>query len=798
MPLIVGPLPTVISPKPREEQPTPQPQPSAEQQDSQRFWTSHGYPQYGGRYAPVNIPVGTRIKSVSETSEGLTIIFTSKRGPQVPREERKELQAEVYLQQQYVQPQTRRIKESVSFYQSIGYPEFGGRYAPFDIPEGATVQSVREVRSSNIAGAVGTPSGLEITFTNGKVQARKLSARQLREERQEFAAETRMQEMSAGIKASQRPEYLASIKFWQAMGYPLYGGLYAPFDVPAGVGFESITETPEGLQINLKMPFTESTSITKDVFVPSGFGMGSAVWVSETTGEPFMRVGDEWVKMEQGLTPSPQEQAAMLKLSAISAIALPVNIPKLAVFATAGIGIGEAYKFGTTGKHLTIEEIIGAASVGELVGLTAMSVYATPKVHEYIQPKVSKWLTEQYREGFSGSFAKEDFAAQNEFGFQKGSPAIDVPVKSWAGWPERIVMKVTGARPYIAGGEVHIPTVETVNAGVISRVPSGEAFTDFGFELTVSPRMSGLMVTKWPTVTTPKAMELFLGIGEELIPFGLVKGEGESLGFTKATVKAEPTEKGLPSSMLDESYAPKLGSFDTSVKDVNVRGLTSWSKWPTIRSLMEEQKLLPFTTQTQVTRLGITPFIPDLNLGMETTRFLGSGFMLGLGAALVPKTSQQPKTTEFLGASFMLGTALLSKTTQQPKESVRLKAFQESFQLPSLKSLSVLDTSLIEKQEQVPAFAFALAFIQETKQVPSLMQIQIPSLVQIQTPTFKTPTLKTPTSPPTIKFPSDFTMPKIGTPKLRRKGKRGQGLYLWEFEILEPGKAMKKLMGKRK
>jgi hypothetical protein len=136
-----------------------------------------------------------------------------------------------------------------------------------------------------------------------------------------------------------------------------------------------------------------------------------------------------------------------------------------------------------------------------------------------------------------------------------------------------------------------------------------------------------------------------------------------------------------------------------------------------------------------------------------------------------------------------LGAALLSKTSQQPKETTRLKEFQESFQLLSLKSLSVLDTSLIEKQEQTPALALGLTFMQETIQVPSLVQIQIPKLMQIQTPTFKTPT--SPTT--TFKFPSDFSMPKIKMPTFGGRRKRGQGLYLWEFPILDLGKASKVL-----
>jgi len=45
------------------------------------------------------------------------------------------------------------VTASHSFYRGLGYPEFGGRYAPFTVPSGAKIQSIVE-----------TESGLKITF----------------------------------------------------------------------------------------------------------------------------------------------------------------------------------------------------------------------------------------------------------------------------------------------------------------------------------------------------------------------------------------------------------------------------------------------------------------------------------------------------------------------------------------------------------------------------------------------------------------------------------------------------------
>jgi len=515
--------------------------------------------------------------------------------------------------------------------------------------------------------------------------------------------------------------------------------------------------------------------VQKNVFVSTSLFGPKMLWVSEATGEHFEQITPTLrVKLEQGWTPSPHEQSAFLGLSLVSAVALPVAIPKLAIGAFAGIGVGETAKYGLTGQHLTVEEIIGAASVGEFVGLVAMSTGRA--VQAKVQPKASEWLTEQYREGFTGGFAKEQFGFEAEFGFQKGAEAIDIPVSQWKGWSERIVMRLTGARPYIAGGEISIPVMEAVSkTGVISGVSKGAAFTDIGWELSVSPRMGGVMLTKWPTVTTPKALELFFGIGEELIPFSLIKSEGETLGFEKTILKRydkgwEPIEKGLPPSMLDESYYPKVGFLDAPLKDVNVRGATSWTKWPSTRSLMEEQKLLPFVTQTQLTRMGIFPYVPDMNVGLAASKSLGPALLATMGFSLLPMSRSQPRQ----------GLLAIPRLTTMPKlePAIKLKlpSFEEPFEIQRLKMLPQLYPVQRQKKRAVPILGSMVGLeplLTETVSVPALA-LDVPQMTRQEQKQLLIPMLKMPTPYLQKQTPSFPTYPSR-IPSMREPNLKGLG-----------------------
>lgn len=143
-----------------------------------------------------------------------------------------------------------------------------------------------------------------------------------------------------------------------------------------------------------------------------------------------------------------------------------------------------------------------------------------------------------------------------------------------------------------------------------------------------------------------------------------------------------------------------------------------------------------------------------------------------------------------IGASTMLGLgfASLSKTSQQPKQVERLKAFQESFSIPSLKSLSLMETRT--KQRQVPALLLGLSLAQETKQVSAIVSVsslaletkQVQRQIQRLTSEFKTPSLQRGVT--TFKFPGE-------EPFIRKHKKRGRkgviGLFsIGEFFYPEP------------
>lgn len=96
-------------------------------QKSKQFFEGIGHGKYGGRYEPFAIPEGHRVGDIVETSEGLNITFI-------------DVAAEAKQQTE--------IKKSVDFFTSIGYPQFGGKYAPFDIPEGHHVGEIAEAEGS--------------------------------------------------------------------------------------------------------------------------------------------------------------------------------------------------------------------------------------------------------------------------------------------------------------------------------------------------------------------------------------------------------------------------------------------------------------------------------------------------------------------------------------------------------------------------------------------------------------------------------------------------------------------------
>jgi hypothetical protein len=391
-------------------------------------------------------------------------------------------------------------------------------------------------------------------------------------------------------------------------------------------------------------------------------------------------------------------------------------------------------------------EFIAGRLVGEgmvLAGTSEVFSWVTKGTENPLRRPVEKWLMKSYEEQAKGAV-------------ESGKAA------SWS-LKQKLVMKITGVTPNLARGEVSIPVVETVSkTGVISAVPKGLPFTDIGWELTEAPRMGGVMITKMPSVTTPKALEVFFGIGQELIPFGKIKGEGETLGFEKSIAKGEPMEKGLPSSMLEESYYPKVGGFDAALKEVNVKGATSWTKWPTTRSLMEEQKLLPFVTQTQLTRLGIAPYIPDMTVGSASS---GLTRMLGIGIGLLPKAFSKQ--------------AIIPKLETMPKLESEIKlglpSFEEPFETQKLKLFPQIYPAQKQRKRAIPMLdsMVSLKPLTETVSIPALT-LDVPQMTKQERKQLLIPMLKMPTPYLQKQTPSFPTYPSR-IPSMREPNLKGLG-----------------------
>lgn len=176
---------------------------------SAEFWIKIGYPEYAGKYAPVELPEGAVVTGVTETSSGISLEYKT----------REQLAAEQAIQEETLRS-IRQVQEqaqlSAEFWTKVGFPEYAGKYAPVSLPEGAQISSVKE-----------TATGLEVSYVTREQQ------RQLEE-----------------LKKTQE----ASVSFWTGLGFPEYAGKYAPIELPEGAVVTGITEAEGRLNIEYTVP----------------------------------------------------------------------------------------------------------------------------------------------------------------------------------------------------------------------------------------------------------------------------------------------------------------------------------------------------------------------------------------------------------------------------------------------------------------------------------------------------------------------------------------------------------------
>jgi hypothetical protein len=221
-----------------------------------QFYKSIGRPDLAQRYEPFAIPQGMKVQTIQETKKGLQVSFydpNAKPVEQTPKAQQptKPMDSQEALERQQFYKQlgrpelaekydifaipsglsvhlretsagleatfydpvqraiaTDKYQKSKSFFKSIGYEKFGGRYEPFLTPEGQHIGDIQE-----------SSEGLQITF-------------------HDTAAE-----------AKQQAEIKKSVDFFTSIGYSQFGGKYAPFDVPEGHHIGEVTEAEGSLKI---------------------------------------------------------------------------------------------------------------------------------------------------------------------------------------------------------------------------------------------------------------------------------------------------------------------------------------------------------------------------------------------------------------------------------------------------------------------------------------------------------------------------------------------------------------------
>jgi hypothetical protein len=239
---------------------------------------------------------------------------------------------------------------------------------------------------------------------------------------------------------------------------------------------------------------------------------------------------------------SPQTSMALTGLNLVTVMAPAVAIPKVfGVGAAAGVGVGEAVKYGLTGKHLTVEESIGAAGVGEMVALSVVGVRSSLQ---------------------SRAQARMDVAYQR---------AVENQELYKPGVTDKILMKATGVRP------------SPLAQGIIG---AGET-PPVSFKMLQQGRISSEAEDYFWNAPTPRAAQLY------------VRGYSSSKAWVETTLVKRMHLEGLftltvPTKLLMETtpkiepkmpYIPSEPDIATSGKTILPKGAFSIAALSALGSL---------------------------------------------------------------------------------------------------------------------------------------------------------------------------------------------------------------------
>lgn len=382
----------------------------------------------------------------------------------------------------------------------------------------------------------------------------------------------------------------ASIQFYKQIGYPEYAGKYEPFTIPEGYKVGMITKTEKDLQVSF-----ESTK--------------PKLWheyLSPLSGEP-RSVAEGIQKFLFGSKEGPQPLGGYGGVSTIGLL----GVKEEARLYEATVGkIEEA-----TGKPSPRSDIMTSQQLalewGLRVGTYGIVKYGIPK----IEKRATSWLTKQYLE--------------------KGSLA-------WKGKTERLVMKVTGAKPHLATeivmGVTPPPISEPLSItkfeiNIMERQAQQEALSYFWKSPTV--KTSEMWITHLPPKISTRASQWAAGtwvkhitgglpytqqIETELAkpltptalyiptlePFKLVTSHGSQVALILVGFKFTPSwftqyrkQKHAPM-YVPTMVTPKTPSIIQERQQRMKQIQKTWLFEPTVPKLKGLSKLRPFTTTTTI------------------------------------------------------------------------------------------------------------------------------------------------------------------------------------------------------
>lgn len=481
-------------------------------------------------------------------------------------------------------------------------------------------------------------------------------------------------------------KHAESKQFYEEAGYPQYAGKYDAPEVPEGYEVKTITKTKEGLKLQYQY-VGKPRSITEMFMTWQPTALGFQLPAKKTLKE---------AEVSRFATPG------RIVAGLVSTIEAPVySVGRLAGFETPPIPVtvsGGLISSGVesvfAGKPVASKELTEAfrhpeyafgSITGDILASLVIGAGVEKVIVKPIQTKAKSWLTTKYME--------------------KGRLA-------WKGRTEAIVMKVTGAKPYVARGEISLP--QLTGKLNLQRLQASQV----AWEMTKSPRMGGVWLRNIgvaPTKTT-------------VLPHLISRGGVISIGYLRELSYEEPLWK---------------------------RGL------------------LPFVTQKQVTRMGILPYVPK---AVAVTGKKGiSQLAIGLGITTLAQVRPEPtRRIETMQKPLPLLT-IHPEPKRREKQVLLPKLWQPTlaYEREKFKPLTIERLEPKQKERAIPVLRLPTLRIPTSElkapslQIPKQATITIQKTAQIPSIPIPTPTIPTTPTP----LPPPFRVPHGGRDVSR--GRRG-------------------------